>query len=360
MARQTRIAIEGLSKRYGDLEVISNLSATFDAGAFTVILGPSGCGKSTLLHIIAGLEAISGGRILFGDQEVQNMPARDRGCAMVFQNYALYPHMNVAANIGYALKLAGIRKQQRRERIERVAATIGLESVLDRLPSQLSGGQRQRVAIARAIVREPRVLLFDEPFSNLDAQLRHDMRLELAELHNRIGATSVFVTHDQVEAMTLADKIVIINRGRIEQFGSPDEIYHDPESTFVAGFVGSPPMNLIHGTGDGKAFQLPDGTVLSGSNAKGPVILGIRPELISVDRQGPITLSVRYCEKLGSHAIVTAELSDGSQVRLTTTPGTIPSNGSQMRVSFPQDNIHWFDSKSGRICFRPSEKGQDL
>ena len=348
MAERTKITIENLSKRFGSVEAFSGLSASFDACAFTVILGPSGCGKSTLLHVIAGLETASAGRIFFERREVQNLPARERGCAMVFQDYALYPHMNVEDNIGYALKLSKVPKLERRERINRVAEATGLQSVLKRRPSQLSGGQRQRVAIARAIVREPRVLLFDEPFSNLDAQLRHDMRRELAELHRRIGATSVFVTHDQVEAMTMADKILVINNGRIEQFGTPDDVYHAPESTFVAGFIGSPPMNLIRGIGDGRAFKLRNGAVLSDCRLNGPAVLGIRPELISMDREGPVAMKVRYCEKLGSHSINTAELADGQQVRLTTPLGRAADPGSLLRATFPTGQLRWFDGESGK------------
>ncbi|MDE0530084.1 MAG: ABC transporter ATP-binding protein [Albidovulum sp.] len=354
MAERTKIIIENLSKKFGSVEAISSLSATFDACAFTVILGPSGCGKSTLLHVIAGLETASAGKIFFEDREVQNLPARERGCAMVFQDYALYPHMNVEDNIGYALKLAKVPKTERRERIGRVAEVTGLQSVLERRPSQLSGGQRQRVAIARAIVREPRVLLFDEPFSNLDAQLRHDMRRELAELHQRIGATSVFVTHDQIEAMTMADKILVISNGRIEQFGTPDEVYHAPESTFVAGFIGSPPMNLINGTGDGGAFKLRDGTVLSECGWNGHVVLGIRPESVRVDRQGAVALKVRYCEKLGSHSIISAELADGQPMRLTTPLGSSAEPSSEIRVNFPAKQLHWFDSESGKVIPRRS------
>ncbi|MEM8657997.1 MAG: ATP-binding cassette domain-containing protein, partial [Pseudomonadota bacterium] len=233
------IALTGLTKRFGQTTVIEDLSVRLESGAFTVILGPSGCGKSTLLNMIAGLEQVTSGTIEIGGRAVQDLPPNERGLAMVFQNYALYPHMSVADNIGYALKIAGVPRAARATRITEAARVVSLSDYLDRRPAQLSGGQRQRVAIARAIIREPAVLLFDEPLSNLDAKLRHGMRMELAELHRRIGATSVFVTHDQVEAMTLADKIILLNGGRIEQYGTPHEIYHHPASEFVAEFIGA-------------------------------------------------------------------------------------------------------------------------
>ncbi len=236
------IGLHGLSKSYGGAPVIPGLDAELRAGEFTVILGPSGCGKSTLLNCIAGLERISAGRITIGGREVQEDEPKDRRLAMVFQSYALYPHMTVAENIGYALKVARVPRAERMARIAAAAKLVELGDYLGRRPAALSGGQRQRVAIARAVVREPEVLLYDEPLSNLDAKLRQDMRMELARLHRRIGATSVFVTHDQVEAMTMADRIMVLNKGRIEQFDTPEAIYHRPASTFVAGFIGSPAM----------------------------------------------------------------------------------------------------------------------
>ena len=292
------ITLQGLQKSFGKTEVIPDLSAKIDAGAFTVILGPSGCGKSTLLNMIAGLEEVSSGTISIDGREVQDLPAKDRGIAMVFQNYALYPHMSVADNIGYSLKVARVRKPERRSRVEAAAKVVSLSDYLDRRPGQLSGGQRQRVAIARAIVREPRVLLFDEPLSNLDAKLRHGMRMELSELHKRIGATSVFVTHDQVEAMTLADKIMVLSAGRIEQYGTPQEIYHRPASTFVAEFIGAPPMNLVPAEGRDGMLYLSDGTALSGHRHTGPALLGIRPEHVRLSG-GRIPAQVIYREDLG-------------------------------------------------------------
>lgn len=351
LPKQTEIILSNLSKSFGDVTVIPELSATLNAGEFTVILGPSGCGKSTLLNLLAGLEQVSAGQIFFGDSEVQSLPAKDRGCAMVFQNYALYPHMSVADNIGYSLKISGIRKADRRTRIEAVSKVVGLVGLLNRRPSALSGGQRQRVAIARAIVREPRVLLFDEPLSNLDAQLRHEMRLELAELHKRIGSTSVFVTHDQVEAMTLADRILILNEGRIEQFDTPNEVYVNPATRFVAGFVGSPPMNLIPVTADGQHCHLSDGTLLASTSEIGEFELGVRAEDIQVGQDG-IELSVQYAENLGSHTIVVGRLPDGHICRVSLPGNAGFSECETLSVRFPEEKIRFFDLKTNKLVQR--------
>ena len=243
----TEISIRGARKTYGRLEIVHGIDLDIGDGEFVVILGPSGCGKSTLLRMIAGLEEITGGEIAIGGRVVNRLEPRERGCAMVFQNYALYPHMTVAENIGYALKVAGVRGPERRARIAKVAETLGLTEHLDRKPAALSGGQRQRVAMGRAMIREPKVFLFDEPLSNLDAKLRVQMRVEIRRLHRRLKATSVFVTHDQIEAMTLADRLVVMNQGRIEQVGAPADVYRRPSSRFVAGFIGSPPMNFLDG-----------------------------------------------------------------------------------------------------------------
>src|SRR5882724_285044 len=237
------ITIRGLRKSYGGIEIVHGIDLEVSDGEFVVVLGPSGCGKSTLLRLIAGLEQITAGEIAIGGRVVNKLEPRERGCAMVFQNYALYPHMTVAENIGYALKVAGVPKSERMARVTRVADTLGLADFLGRRPSALSGGQRQRVAMGRAIIREPSVFLFDEPLSNLDAKLRVQMRVEIRRLHRRLKATRVFVTHDQIEAMTLADRLVVMNHGRIEQIGYPADVYRRPASRYVAGFIGSPPMN---------------------------------------------------------------------------------------------------------------------
>jgi sn-glycerol 3-phosphate transport system ATP-binding protein len=349
-AAAASITLRGVTKSYtAAATVIPSLDAELRAGEFTVVLGPSGCGKSTLLHMIAGLERVSGGKILIGDREVQDLEPKKRGCAMVFQNYALYPHMSVADNIAYSLKVAGMPKAQRQERVQAVATMLGLAELLNRRPGQLSGGQRQRVAIGRAIVREPGVLLFDEPLSNLDAQLRHEMRVELGDLHRRIGATTVFVTHDQVEAMTLADRILILNKGVIEQFDTPKAIYRHPASVFVAKFIGSPPMNIVPVTGDGKALRLADGQVAAESNRTGSFQLGIRPEDILIDGDGGsvVTVPVRFREDLGSHSIVATELG-GSTLRVATPFGSDLAERPELKLTFPRRRLHLFDAVTGK------------
>ena len=269
--------------------VIPPLDLTIEDGSFTVLVGPSGCGKSTLLRLIAGLEDVSGGGVRIGGEDVTGAEPSDRGIAMVFQSYALYPHMSVRKNIGFGLKLAGLPKDEITRRVDQAASILQLGALLDRKPRELSGGQRQRVAIGRSIVRNPRVFLFDEPLSNLDAALRTQMRVELAELHARLGATMVYVTHDQVEAMTMADRIVIMNGGRVEQVGAPMEVYNRPASTFVAGFIGSPRMNLING---------------ETAAGYGAVTLGIRPEHIMLaEGEGPWSGRLRHVEHLGSDTV---------------------------------------------------------
>ena len=289
----TEISIRGARKTYGRTEILHGIDLTIGDGEFMVILGPSGCGKSTLLRMIAGLEEISAGEIAIDGKVVNRLEPRERGCAMVFQNYALYPHMSVAENIGYALKVAGVKGPERQARIAKVAETLGLTAHLDRRPGALSGGQRQRVAMGRAMIREPKVFLFDEPLSNLDAKLRVQMRVEIKRLHRRLGTTSVFVTHDQIEAMTLADRLAVLDHGRLEQVGPPAEVYRRPASRFVAGFLGSPPMNFLDGhLVDPATIALPDGRRLGlGAGADlGPadrrVTLGIRPEDIALAAPG--------------------------------------------------------------------------
>ena len=347
-AAATSITLKGVAKSYDKAtQTIPSLDVELRAGEFTVVLGPSGCGKSTLLQMIAGLERVSAGKIFFGEREVQDLEPKQRGCAMVFQNYALYPHMSVGDNIAYSLKVAGLGKAERTQRIQTVARMLGLSDLLARKPGQLSGGQRQRVAIGRAIVREPGVLLFDEPLSNLDAQLRHDTRMELADLHRRVGATTVFVTHDQVEAMTLADRILILNKGHIEQFDTPAAIYHSPASVFVARFIGAPPMNVLKVRGDGEVLRLGDGQAVLPHAAKGEFLLGVRPEDISLSADGSLSAQLRYREDLGSHNIVAAELA-GETLRLATPFGTPFDAATPLRMRFPPDRLHLFDPVTGR------------
>ena len=341
------IALEDVRKRFGSNLVVPGITAEIEGGKFTVILGPSGCGKSTLLSMIAGLERVTSGTIRIGAREVQELAPKERGCAMVFQNYALYPHMTVRNNIGYALKVAGIAKKERFERIKSSAEIVGLEGLLDRRPSELSGGQRQRVAVARAIVREPSVLLYDEPLSNLDAKLRHGMRMELTRLHDRIGATSVFVTHDQVEAMTLADKIMLLNNGEIEQYAAPSDLYDNPATTFVATFIGAPAMNLLNAEGDGSEIRLLNGIRLTTAPFRGPVTLGIRPERIEIAPDGIPCRNV-YSEDLGSHSVIVAEVADGQELHIATPLGHRMAAGETFSVRFAEDATRLFDPASGK------------
>ncbi len=279
------ITIRDVKKSYAKAQVVHGVNLDIASGEFVVILGPSGCGKSTLLRMIAGLEEISDGTIAIDGKVVNKLEPRERGCAMVFQNYALYPHMSVAQNIGYSLKVAGVAAAQRNQRIQAVARILELEHLLDRKPAALSGGQRQRVAMGRAMIREPKVFLFDEPLSNLDAKLRVQMRSEIRKLHRRLGATSVFVTHDQVEAMTLADRLVVMNGGRVEQVGTPAEIYGRPASRFVASFVGAPAMNILEGVVALDGISLLEGSrrlpmPRAGLPVGTKVAMGIRPEAV--------------------------------------------------------------------------------
>ncbi|MBH2846243.1 sn-glycerol-3-phosphate ABC transporter ATP-binding protein UgpC [Serratia marcescens] len=345
------ITLDGVTKVYGKSNtVIPPCSLTLPAGQFTVILGPSGCGKSTLLRMIAGLESVSSGTISIGGMEVQDKEPKDRGCAMVFQNYALYPHMSVARNIGYSLKVMGLPKSEIDSRVRTVAEAMSLSDYLDRQPHELSGGQRQRVAIGRAIVREPAVLLFDEPLSNLDAQLRNDMRIELAGLHRRINATSVFVTHDQVEAMTLADQILILNKGAVEQFAPPDDIYNRPASVFVAEFIGSPAMNIFE-------VENADGNILAGEQVLGRfssasevrrVRMGIRPEDILLDENGKQTFTILHREDLGSHSILHGMISGDIPLRVVTPFGMKLPETRQLNITLPVSKCHFFDDESGK------------
>jgi len=282
------VSLKNLGKKFGSLEVLKNISLDIEDGEFVVLIGPSGCGKSTLLRMIAGLESINEGDLAIDGKRVNDMPARDRGISMVFQSYALYPHMTSADNMSFSLRLAGEAEPTRRSKVGRAADILGLEPYLDRLPRQLSGGQRQRVAMGRAIVRKPSVFLFDEPLSNLDAKLRVKMRAELKELHQKLNTTTIYVTHDEIEAMTLADRIVVLRDGRIEQIGAPLDLYDRPANAFVAGFLGSPAMNLLEltvGAGDLRQARFTDGEGIRLSRdagSPGALTVGIRPENFSL------------------------------------------------------------------------------
>ena len=350
------ISIRNVAKSYGKTQIMQGVDLDIEQGEFVVILGPSGCGKSTLLRPIAGLEEITAGEISIAGQVVNQLEPRERGCAMVFQNYALYPHMTVSENIGYALKVAGVPKAERQARVEATAKSVGLGDFLDRKPGQLSGGQRQRVAMARAIIREPRVFLFDEPLSNLDAKLRVQMRHEIRRIHNAVGATSVFVTHDQHEGMTLADRLVIMNKGTIEQIGTPSEVYANPASLYVAGFLGSPAMNFLPATvsASGQGLELADGQGFglpaSFRAAPGQMVqIGLRPEhlTLTAPAQGLLRARFQFHEELGSARIYHLAIED---IALSLVSSAKPelSEGQEIGLSFPAEALHLFDGISTR------------
>jgi len=344
------VTIREARKAFGQFEVLHGVSVDIEDGEFVVLVGPSGCGKSTLLRMIAGLENITGGEISIGARVVNNLPPKDRDVAMVFQNYALYPHMTVFDNMGFSLKLANAPKEVMTREVGRAARILGLEQLLHRFPRQLSGGQRQRVAMGRAIVRNPQVFLFDEPLSNLDAKLRVQMRAEIKELHQRLKVTTVYVTHDQIEAMTMADKIVVMNSGNIEQVGAPLELYDHPANLFVAGFIGSPAMNMIEGEVSDGALRCADGSAwplpMRNGHANGPVVYGIRPEHLRLDPEG-LPATVQVVEPTGSETQVLLRIGGQTVVgafreRVAARPGEV------LPVSPNRELIHLFDRQSGR------------
>ena len=353
----SQISIKGVKKNYLKTAVIHGVDAEIEAGEFVVILGPSGCGKSTLLRMIAGLEEISAGEISIAGRVVNKLEPRERGCAMVFQNYALYPHMTVRQNIGYALKVAKVPKAEQEARVLKVAQSVALEPYLDRRPGELSGGQRQRVAMARAMVREPKVFLFDEPFSNLDAKLRVAMRAEVRRLHRDLGVTSIFVTHDQTEAMTLADKLIIMNAGRVEQIGRPGDVYNHPASRFVADFIGSPAMNLVEGEFDAEGhFVHGHGGRLSVEQLNGVrrpglrAVLGVRPEnlrRVGADSAGAISAVIDYVEELGAARLIHADADGSRLIAVDSGAGDLPS-GARVHLSLTDSALHLFSLEDGR------------
>jgi len=346
------ITIRDVGKTYGKTEIARGLNLAVEKGEFIVILGPSGCGKSTLLRMIAGLESITAGEIEIGGRVVNTLEPHERGCAMVFQNYALYPHMTVAENIGYGLKVAGMAKADRLAKVAAVAASVGLSEHLDRRPGQLSGGQRQRVAMARAIVREPAVFLFDEPLSNLDAKLRVQMRHEIRRIHNQIGATSVFVTHDQAEGMTLADRLVVMNKGVIEQVGTPEEVYHAPASVYVGGFIGSPAMNFLAGQVRGPVVVLADGSriPLTATAPEGRLChIGLRPEALTLvpAGQGAFDAVFDFAEELGPARLYHFQYEELMvSVLSADKPGV--QKGQPMGIKVAPGAVHLFDAESGK------------
>ncbi len=337
-------------KNYGALEVLHGVSVDIANGEFVVLVGPSGCGKSTLLRMIAGLEAISGGEIAIDGKVVNTLAPKERDIAMVFQSYALYPHMTVEANMGFSLRLGGAPKADIKARVAEAAKMLGLEDYLKRYPKHLSGGQRQRVAMGRAMVRKPKVFLFDEPLSNLDAKLRVQMRSEIKQNHQRLKTTTVYVTHDQIEAMTMADRIVVMNGGAVEQVGSPLELYDRPANLFVAGFIGSPSMNILSGRLENGSFQTADGTTFAvpGMAAFGSrdVRLGIRPEHLRLDPNG-LRAEIITVEPTGSETQVFMRLGGHDVVgvfreRITNAPGEMLS------VSIDAERVHLFDPATGK------------
>ena len=351
------VELKNIAKSYASLDVIHGISLEIADGEFIALVGPSGCGKSTLLRMIAGLEEITDGDILIGDKVVNDMTPRERNIAMVFQSYALYPHMTVAENMGFNLKLAGQPKNVIEERVAEAARMLDLGKLLDRKPSQLSGGQRQRVAMGRAVVRNPAVFLFDEPLSNLDAKLRVQMRSEIKTLHQKVGTTSIYVTHDQIEAMTLADRVVVLNHGRIEQQGTPLELYKTPANLFVAAFIGSPAMNLIEGVVDGEgdqpAARLKDGTAIRIAATRKvkrgqPVTIGLRPEHIGSTIGGDISLSGRtvLVEPTGAQTHVVFELA-GDQVTAVVDGEQPVKVNTPFAATVHHERVHVFDRASG-------------
>jgi sn-glycerol 3-phosphate transport system ATP-binding protein len=343
------LSFHNVIKRYGigskANQVIHGVNAHINDGEFIVIVGPSGCGKSTLLRMVAGLEEVSGGQIKIGDRVVNDEEPADRDIAMVFQNYALYPHMTVYDNMAYGLRNAGVGKAEIDQRVNKAAGILELGQFLQRKPRELSGGQRQRVAMGRAIVRQPQVFLFDEPLSNLDAKLRAQTRLEIQKLHAELGVTSLFVTHDQVEAMTLAERMIVMNAGRMEQFGTPDEVYWTPATTFVASFIGSPAMNLMN------AAHLPLAQDLLPQGQQGnDLTLGVRPEHFTLVDEGGWPMKVEMTELLGAERLIYGKLADAAMiiVRINATD-TAPKRGDTISVAPQTKYLHWFDAQGKRI-----------
>ena len=348
------ITLRKVEKTYGfgskAVKVIHGVDVEIADGEFVVIVGPSGCGKSTLLRMVAGLEEITAGEIDIGGRVVNRLEPAERDIAMVFQNYALYPHMSVYDNMAYGLKIAKVPKAEIEQRVQKAAKILELGGLLERKPRELSGGQRQRVAMGRAIVRQPQVFLFDEPLSNLDAKLRAQTRLEIQKLHAELGVTSLFVTHDQVEAMTLAERMIVMNAGVMEQIGTPEDVYARPASTFVAGFIGSPPMNLLSGRADGSRFTAGGQTLGLPVSCprQGELVLGIRPEHTALGPDTGWPAVVEMVEMLGAERLVHCRL--GSELFTVRMEGTrsATKRGDQVRLEASPEHVHWFDAKTGR------------
>ncbi|MBB5723696.1 sn-glycerol 3-phosphate transport system ATP-binding protein [Loktanella ponticola] len=338
------VELSNIKKRFGSTEVIHGVSTAIEDGEFIVIVGPSGCGKSTLLRMVAGLESVSEGEIKIGDKRVNELEPMDRDIAMVFQNYALYPHMSVRQNMGYGLKIAKLPKAEIEKKVRAAAKLLQLEDYLDRRPRDLSGGQRQRVAMGRAIVREPAVFLFDEPLSNLDAKLRVQMRLEIRDLQHRLGITSLYVTHDQVEAMTMADRMIVMNAGRAEQIGTPLEVYERPATLFAAQFIGSPSMNVLDGEINASGLTIGDAQVPTHTKHTGKVTVGIRPEHIIADPNGPLSMTVQMGEPLGANTLLHGRITGRRDAFTISLPGVHhATSGDVVRFGIDPNHLHFFD-----------------
>ena len=346
------VTLSEVRKAYAGFEVVHGIDLEVQSGEFLVLVGPSGCGKSTLLRMIAGLEEITDGTISIGDRVVNDLPASQRNLSMVFQSYALYPHMTVRKNLAFGLSNLRMPKDEIERRVADAARILQIEELLERKPRQLSGGQKQRVAIGRAIVREPQLFLFDEPLSNLDAELRVQMRVELAGLYNRLGTTMIYVTHDQTEAMTMATRIAVLNKGNLEQVGTPFELYNHPRNLFVASFIGSPKMNLLKGNATGQGIDLAGvGTLATALGTTGPVTLGIRPEHLAINQPGDITVdgTITLVEYLGSEIFVYVALADGQSL-LAQAPGNARfKRGDAVKLAFNAADAHLFDEAGLRI-----------
>ena len=343
------VSLRDVRKNYAGNQVIHGVSCAIADGEFVVIVGPSGCGKSTLLRMVAGLEEISGGEITIGDRVVNELEPKDRDVAMVFQNYALYPHMSVYDNMAYGLRIRGMSKAEIEVRVQKAAATLELGPFLGRQPRQLSGGQRQRVAMGRAIVREPKAFLFDEPLSNLDAKLRVQMRVEIKKLQRALDVTSIYVTHDQVEAMTMADRLIVMNKGVAEHIGTPIDVYAEPASLFVAGFIGSPAMNFLASRVEADGSLKLDGASLRPKARLDPgraVTIGIRPEHLAPG--GGFDVLVELVELLGADTLVHGRLSDGNGLIVRLPGSQVPKAGERMPFHAPEGAWHLFDTENGK------------
>jgi multiple sugar transport system ATP-binding protein len=358
----TNVRLRNISRRFSAATAVEDISLEIPEGQFWVLVGPSGCGKSTILRMVAGLDFPTTGEIYIGDRLVNDLPARERDVAMVFQNYALYPHMTVAENLAFGLKMRQVDRAQVQQRVRTVAESLDLSHLLNRKPKQLSGGQQQRVALGRAIARQPQVFLLDEPLSNLDAQLRDDTRAELKRLHQQVGVTTLYVTHDQTEAMTLADQIVVLSQGRIQQIGTPQQIYQNPVNRMVASFLGNPPMNLLHAIYENGGFSLNRQTlpcpphlqkIFNGTQPQ-PFELGIRPEHIQVapqDAEDTLTVVVEVVEPLGRETLLRTHLTtDPSQSLILVTESTfLAAPQSTLQVSFNPDRLLAFNALTGKV-----------